>query len=114
MKLKFVVVFLQMPNNYCAYLPDLPGCVSTGKTWEDIQANIREAVTGHVGTMLEYGDPLPEKPMSLEEAITHHNEPLTVEEEKTLADLGDALPTLSTTFSMVEVEVNPLTVTLGR
>lgn len=25
MKLKFVVVFLQMPNNYCAYLPDLPG-----------------------------------------------------------------------------------------
>lgn len=45
MKLKYVVVYEQTPNNYCAYLPDLPGCISTGKTWKDIQEMIREAVT---------------------------------------------------------------------
>ena len=108
MKLKFVVVFLQMPNNYCAYLPDLPGCVSTGKTWEDIQANIREAVTGHVETMLEYGDPLPERGMSLEESIAYHNEPLTEEEEETLAEFGgwEDVPDLPPTFEIIEFEVN--------
>ena len=102
MKLKFMVVFLQMPSNYCAYLPDLPGCVSTGKTWEDIQMNIREAVTGHVETIFEYGDPLPEKPMSLEEAIAYHNE------EETLAEFGgwENVPDLLPTFEIIEFEVN--------
>lgn len=53
MKLKYVVVFEQTPNNYSAYLPDLPGCVSTGKTWEEMQEMIREAVPFHIEGMLE-------------------------------------------------------------
>ena len=60
MKLEYVVVYERTPNNYCAYLPDLPGCVSTGKSWDDIRKNVREAVTGHIEVMLEYGEPLPE------------------------------------------------------
>ena len=39
MKAKYVVVYEQTPNNYCAYLPDFPGCVSTGKTWQEIQSD---------------------------------------------------------------------------
>ena len=31
MKLKYVVVYEQTPNNFCAYAPDLPGCISTGR-----------------------------------------------------------------------------------
>ena len=37
MKLKYAVVYERTPNNYSAYSPDLPGCISTGETWEDIQ-----------------------------------------------------------------------------
>ena len=105
MKLEYVVVYERSPNNFSAYLPDLPGCVSTGKTWEDIRENIREAVIGHVELMLEFGESLPKKPMSLEEAIDHHNEPLDKHLKETLAEYGDAAPTLSTTFGTVEVEV---------
>ncbi len=107
MKLKYVVVFEQTPNNYSAYLPDLPGCVSTGKTWEEMQDMIREAVPFHIEGMLEYGDPLPERTMTLEEAIAYHNEPLTDYEEETLAEFGGDTPSLSTTFEIIEFEVNP-------
>ena len=48
MKVQCVVVYQQTPNNYCAYIPDFPGCISTGKTWEDIQRNIKEAIAGHI------------------------------------------------------------------
>ena len=100
MKLEYVVVYERTPNNYCAYLPDLPGCISIGKTWEDIQKNIREAVTGHIELMLEHGEPLPEKPMSLEEAVDCHNEPL----DRHVQNGGD-VPSLSTSFEKVEIEV---------
>lgn len=107
MKLKYVVVYEETPNNYCAYLPDLPGCISTGKTWEDIQQMTREAVTLHIEGMLEQGEMLPEKPMSMEEAMVYHCQPLTEREKETLAQYGDAPPALSTTFGMMEVEVSP-------
>ncbi len=105
MKLNYAVVYQKTPNNYCAYPPDLPGCVSTGETWEDVQGMIREAITFHIECMMEHGDPLPEKPMSLEEAMSYHNEPLSEHEAQILAEYGDAPPALSTTFEMVEVEV---------
>ena len=33
----YMVVIEQTPNNYCAYLPDFPGCVSAAQTWREIQ-----------------------------------------------------------------------------
>ena len=104
MKLKYVVVFEQGPNNYSAYVPDLPGCVSTGKTWEKMLEMIQEAITGHIEVMLEYGDPLPQRSMSLEEAMAYHCGPLTEEELEEIAQF-DFPPTLSTTFKEIEVEV---------
>lgn len=108
MRLKYVVVFEQTPNNYSAYLPDLPGCTSTGKTWEEMQEMIREAVTGHIEVMLEHGDPLPDRAMSLEEAIAYHSEPLTEYEKKTLAEFGgcEDFPDLPPVFEIIEFEVN--------
>ena len=38
MKLTYAVVIEQTPNNYGAYAPDVPGCVSTGKTWDEMLA----------------------------------------------------------------------------
>jgi predicted RNase H-like HicB family nuclease len=57
---KYAVVVEKGPNNYSAYVPDLPGCISTGKTLEEIKANIREAVELHLEGMIEDGLPIPE------------------------------------------------------
>ena len=72
MKQTYVVVFEQTPNNYAAYVPDLPGCISTHKTWNGIQAMIKEAITGHIEVTHEYGDPVPPPQMSVEEALAYH------------------------------------------
>ena len=72
MKLTYVVVFEQTPNNYCAYVPDLPGCISTGRTWEEMQCMIKEAITGHIEITHEYGEPVPLPQMSVEDALAYH------------------------------------------
>ncbi len=59
-RLKFLVVYEDAGPNYSAYVPDLPGCVSTGATKAEIACNIREAISGHVAAMREDGDPIPE------------------------------------------------------
>jgi predicted RNase H-like HicB family nuclease len=57
---KFAVVIEKGPSNYSAYVPDLPGCVSTGRTLSEIEMNIREAIEYHIEGLLEDGDPIPE------------------------------------------------------
>jgi predicted RNase H-like HicB family nuclease len=57
--MKFLVVYEDGGSNYSAYVPDLPGCVSTGATREEVVRNIREAITGHLRAMRADGDPLP-------------------------------------------------------
>ncbi len=57
---KFAVVIEKGPNNYSAYVPDLPGCISTGRTVAEIEANIREAIEYHIEGLIEDGDPIPE------------------------------------------------------
>ena len=106
MKLKYVVVYEQTPNNFCAYAPDLPGCISTGKTWDEVREMMREAIAFHLEGMLEDGESVPEPRMSLEEAKAYHNEPLSKQEQDAFSAYGDDAPGLSTTFGMVEVEVN--------
>ncbi len=44
-RVTYAVVIVQNPNNYSVYAPDVPGCVSVGDTWEEMQAMIREALT---------------------------------------------------------------------
>ena len=105
MKLSYVVVFEQGPNNYSAYVPDVPGCVSAGDTWEEMQAMIKEALEFHIEGMLEDGEDIPEPRMSLEDAMAYHCQPLTEEEKASLAEFGDEPPAMSTTFERVEVEV---------
>jgi predicted RNase H-like HicB family nuclease len=48
MNIKYAVLLEQAENDWAAYVPDLPGCLTTGKTFEQGEANIREAIQGHV------------------------------------------------------------------
>jgi len=59
MSIKYAVVFEQAENNWAAYVPDLPGCMSTGKTLDETELNVREAIEGHLRTLREFGEPVP-------------------------------------------------------
>ena len=108
MKLTYAVVIEQTPSNYAAYAPDVPGCVSTAKSWDEMLAMIREALTVHIELLIEDGDAMPEPTMSIDDAIAHHSEALTETDEASLAEYRDAAPTISTTFRLVEIEVPAL------
>jgi predicted RNase H-like HicB family nuclease len=64
MTVKYAVIFERAPSNWAAYVPDLPGCMTTGRTLDETTQNIREAIEGHLETLREFGDPIPE-PASL-------------------------------------------------
>ncbi len=108
MKLTYAVVIEQTPSNYAAYAPDVPGCVSTARSWDEMLAMIREALTAHIELLIEDGDLLPEPAMSIDDAIAHHSEAFAESCEESLAEYHDAAPTISTTFRLVEIEVPAL------
>ena len=58
--MKYAVVIEKTPQNYSAYVPDLPGCVATGDTLGEVTQNIQGAITLHLESMREDGDPVPE------------------------------------------------------
>jgi len=47
-------------TGFSAYVPDLPGCIATGRTKEVVRQRIREAVGIHLRSVIEDGDPIPE------------------------------------------------------
>jgi predicted RNase H-like HicB family nuclease len=57
---EYVVAFERAGSNYSAYVPDLPGCISTGKTLDEAEANIKEAISLYIDTLREDGQPIPE------------------------------------------------------
>ena len=57
--MRYTVVLEEGAHNWSAYVPDVPGCVSTGHTRADCEANIREALLLHLGAMLADGQALP-------------------------------------------------------
>ena len=56
---RFAVVFEKAESNWAAYVPDLPGCITTGSTLQETKRNIREAIELHLEAMLEVGEPIP-------------------------------------------------------
>lgn len=57
--MKYAVVYEQTPNNYSAYIPDLPGCIATGKTRDEVERLISEGIRFHLELMRESGEPIP-------------------------------------------------------
>ena len=58
--MKYAVVIEKAPNNYSAYVPDLPGCIAAAETLPEVETLIQEAIGYHLEVMREYGDPIPE------------------------------------------------------
>jgi len=64
--MKYAVVIENAGPNYSAYVPDLPGCVATGRSVEDVESQIREAIEFHIEGMREDGEPVPAPTSSVE------------------------------------------------
>jgi predicted RNase H-like HicB family nuclease len=58
--MRYTVVFEKSGDNYAAFVPDLPGCVATGKTKALVERNIREAIAFHLEGMKTEGEAIPE------------------------------------------------------
>ena len=57
---KYGIVIERGDRNCSAYVPDLPGCIATGKTVDDAKERIREAIEMHLKGLREDGDAIPE------------------------------------------------------
>ena len=57
--MKYTIVFEKAPNNYAAFSPDIPGCVSTADTSEEMRRMIREAIEFHFDCLELDGDSIP-------------------------------------------------------
>ncbi len=57
---RYAIVFERADKNWGAYVPDLPGCISTGTTLEETKRNIREAIELHLEAMRDVGEAIPE------------------------------------------------------
>jgi len=55
----FLIVIEKAKSNYSAYSPDLPGCVTIGKTREETLQNMREAIKMHLHGLMEDNLPVP-------------------------------------------------------
>ena len=65
---KYLVIFEKAGDNYSAYSPDIPGCIATGDTRDEVENNIREAISFHIEGLKEDGLSLPE-PLSFTEYV---------------------------------------------
>ena len=57
--MRYAIVIEKAANNYSAYVPDLPGCIATGETVEEVEVEIREAIAFHLEGLREDGLPVP-------------------------------------------------------
>ena len=57
--MRYAVVIEEAQSNYSAYVPDLPGCVATGATVEEVEVQISEAIRLHIEGLEEDGLPVP-------------------------------------------------------
>ena len=65
----YLVIFEKSSTGYSAYVPDLPGCISTGSTKEETKRNIQEAIALHLEVMEEDGLNIPENSSEAETLV---------------------------------------------
>jgi predicted RNase H-like HicB family nuclease len=71
MSTTYAIVIEKAPNNYGAYVPDLPGCVAVGDTVPEVLALIAEAIELHLADMREDGERIP-KPTTVAVNLSTH------------------------------------------
>ena len=58
--MRYLIIIEPTGTGFSAYSPDLPGCVSTGATHEEVERNMHEAIELHLEGLREEGYSIPE------------------------------------------------------
>jgi len=57
--MKLLIVVEQTASGFSAFSPDLPGCIATGATREDVEREVRDAMAFHLDGMRQEGLAVP-------------------------------------------------------
>ena len=57
---RYLIVIEQTATGYSAYSPDLPGCVATGQTRNELEREMNEAIVFHIEGLRMAGEQVPE------------------------------------------------------
>lgn len=57
--MQYVVAYEQTPENWSAYVPDLPGCIAAADTRADVERLIREAIQLYIEALQKDSQPVP-------------------------------------------------------
>lgn len=68
---KITVSVEQNKDNLSAYIDLLPGCTTTGRTLEELERHMRQAILGHIDVCREFGDAIPEEFLGEYELVYH-------------------------------------------
>lgn len=68
---RYAVVIERGPNNYSAFVPDLPGCIATGRTVDQARRRIRLAIELHLAGLAQDGLPAPKPTTRAVEVEVH-------------------------------------------
>jgi predicted RNase H-like HicB family nuclease len=57
---KYLIVIEPAGTGFSAYSPDLPGCIATGHTRDEVERNMHDAIAFHLDGLREEGQPIPQ------------------------------------------------------
>ena len=57
---RYLIIIEETATGYSAYSPDLPGCVATGSTHEEIEREMHDAIEFHIEGFAWRGEQIPE------------------------------------------------------
>ncbi len=67
--MRYVYVIEQAEDgSYSAFVPDLPGCTTSGETSEEVRLNIKDAVDTYIESLREHNEPVPQ-PKSVADVV---------------------------------------------
>ena len=66
---RYLIIIEKANANFSAYSPDLPGCIATGKTQEEVTRNMHDAIEMHLQGLREDNLPIPEPSVVAEYVI---------------------------------------------
>jgi predicted RNase H-like HicB family nuclease len=58
--MRYAIVIENAGGNFSAYVPDLPGCIATGASVQEVEQSIREAIAFHLDGLKQDGSPIPQ------------------------------------------------------
>jgi predicted RNase H-like HicB family nuclease len=58
--MKYLIVIEKTPTGFSAYSPDVPGCVATGETREEVEREMADAIAFHLDGLRAEGMDLPQ------------------------------------------------------